>query len=60
MSNTSQFMTRPETLLTFSDYMEDFKVRVEVHNYEVNKLREDLSFLFNYLMDNVYYNVVNK
>ena len=60
MSNTSQFMTRPETLLTFSDYMEDFKARVEVHNYEVNKLREDLSFLFNYLMDNVYYNVVNK
>ena len=60
MSNTSQFMTRPETLLTFSDYMEDFKARVEVHNYEVKKLREDLSFLFNYLMDNVYYNVVNK
>ena len=60
MSNTSQFMTRPETLLTFSDYMEDFKVRVEIHNYEVKKLREDLSFLFNYLMDNVYYNVVNK
>ena len=60
MSNTSQFMTRPETLLTFSDYMEDFKARVEIHNYEVKKLREDLSFLFNYLMDNVYYNVVNK
>ena len=53
-------MTRPETLLTFSDYAEDFKVRVQIHNYEVKKLREDLSFLFNYLMDDVYFKVVNK
>ena len=60
MSNTSQFMTRPETLLTFSDYMEDFKARVEVHNYEVKKLQEDLKFLFSYLMDEVYFKVVNK
>ena len=60
MSNTSQFMTRPETLLTFSDYIEDLKARVEIHNYEVAKLREDLSFLFNYLMDDVYFKVVNK
>ena len=60
MSNTSQFMTRPETLLTFSDYMEDFQARVEVHNYEVQKLQEDLKFLFSYLMDEVYFKVVNK
>lgn len=60
MYHTRQFMSRPETLLTFSDYMEDFKARVEIHNYEVKKLREDLSFLFNYLMDDVYFKVVNK
>ena len=53
-------MSRPESLLTFSDYIEDFKVRIEIHNYEVNKLREDLSFIFNYLMDDVYFKVVNK
>ena len=53
-------MTRPETLLTFSDYMEDMKARVEIHNYEVKKLREDIKFLFDYLMDNVYFKVVNK
>ena len=60
MYHTRQFMSRPETLLTFSDYVEDFKARVEIHNYEVAKLREDLSFLFNYLMDDVYFKVVNK
>ena len=38
-------MTRPETLLTFSDYAEDFKARVEIHNYEWNKLMEDLNNL---------------
>jgi len=60
MYHTRHFMSRPESLLTFSDYIEDFKVRIEIHNYEVNKLREDLSFIFNYLMDDVYFKVVNK
>ena len=60
MYHTSQFMTRPETLLTFSDYVEDFKARVEIHNYEVQKLREDIKFLFDYLLDDVYFKVVNK
>lgn len=60
MYHTSQFMTRPETLLTFSDYVEDFKSRVEIHNYEVKKLREDIKFLFDFLMDDVYFKVVNK
>lgn len=54
------FMTRPETLLSFSDYMEDFKARVEIHNYEVNKLGQDIQFIFDYLMDEVYFKVVTK
>ena len=45
MYHTRQFMSRPETLLTFSDYAEDFKARVEIHNYEWNKLMEDLNSL---------------
>ena len=53
-------MSRPEALLTFSDYIEDFKARVEIHNYEVQKLREDIKFLFDYLMDGVFFKVVNK
>ena len=53
-------MTRPETLLTFSDYAEDFKARVQIHNYEVKKLREDLTLLFNYLTDKAYYKATNQ
>jgi len=53
-------MTRPETLLTFSDYVEDFKCRVEIHNYEVKKLSEDIKFMFDFLMDDVYFKYVNK
>jgi len=48
-------MTRPEPLLSFSDYAEDFKVRVQIHNYEVKKLGEDLSLLFNALTDKAFY-----
>ena len=60
MYHTRQFMSRPETLLTFSDYTEDFKARVEIHNYEVKKLREDIKFLFDFLLDDVYFKYVNK
>ena len=38
-------MNRPETLLTFSDYVEDVKVRWQIHLYEVEKLGEDLTQL---------------
>ena len=40
--------------------MEDFKARVEIHNYEVNKLGQDIQFIFDYLMDEVYFKVVTK
>tara|TARA_Y100000022_G_C13071817_1_gene293717 strand:+ start:479 stop:664 length:186 start_codon:yes stop_codon:yes gene_type:complete len=54
------FMTRPETLLSFADYVEDFKVRVEIHNYEVKKLSQDIQFIFDYLLDEVYFKVATK
>ncbi len=53
-------MVRPETLLSFSDYVEDFKARVEIHQYEVKELREDLSQFFNFITDKVYYNLTNR
>ena len=52
-------MNRPEPLLSFSDYLEDLKSRVEIHNYEVKKLHEDVKFVFDLFMDKVYYKVVN-
>lgn len=45
MYHTRQFMSRPEPLLSFSDYAEDIQARVQVHNYEWNKLMEDLNNL---------------
>ena len=54
------FMTRPETLLSFSDNVEDFKARVEIHNYEVKKLSQDIQFIFDYLLDEVYFKVATK
>ena len=53
-------MTRPEPLLSISDYMEDFKARVEIHNYEVKKLQQDIKFIFDFLLDDVYFKIVSK
>jgi len=33
----------PEVLITRQQYIEDIKVRWAIHQYEVNKLRDDLS-----------------
>jgi hypothetical protein len=33
----------PEVLITRQQYIEDIKVRWQIHQYEVNKLREDVS-----------------
>jgi hypothetical protein len=33
----------PEVLVTREQYIQDIKVRWQIHLYEVNKLREDLS-----------------
>jgi hypothetical protein len=32
----------PEVLITREQYFQDIKVRWEIHQYEVNKLREDV------------------
>ena len=53
-------MTRPETLLTFSDYVEDFKARVQIHNFEVKKLGDDISLVLNVLTDRAYYNLTDR
>ena len=53
-------MTRPETLLSFSDYVEDFKARVQIHNHEVKKLGEDISLLLNVLTDKAYYAAIDR
>ncbi len=34
--------TPPTPNLTFNDYKEDFKIRLEIHNYEVNVLIDDV------------------
>jgi hypothetical protein len=35
----------PQVLITRDQYFQDIKVRWEIHQYEVNKLREDVSKL---------------
>ena len=60
VSNQPQLMTRPEPLLSFSDYAEDFKARVQIHNYEVKKLTEELTLLFNALTDKAYYTAIDR
>lgn len=52
-------MNRPEPLLSFSDYLEDFKIRVKIHNYEVEKLYNDVKFMFDLVLDNGYYRLIN-
>ena len=51
---------RPEVLLSRADYIEDIKIRWEIHQYEVNKLAEDISCLFNMITDKVYYTVIDR
>ena len=46
-------MTRPEPLLSFSDYAEDIKVRWEIHQYEVSKLTDDVKQLFKFVKTKV-------
>ena len=59
-------MSRPEPLMHHVDYKEysslvlrDIKVRWQIHNYEVKKLAEDLSLLFNVITDKAYYAVID-
>ena len=51
---------RPEVLLSASDYMEDIKIRWQIHQYEVKKLQEDLSLVFNAITDKAFYATIDR
>ena len=60
-------MTRPTVVMEREDYaatfellFEDFKARLSIHNYEVKKLSEDLSLLFNVITDKAYYAAIDR
>ena len=53
-------MEREDYAATFELMFLDFKARVKIHNYEVKKLQQDIQFIFDYLLDDVFYKVVTK
>ena len=60
-------MTRPTVVMEREDYAAtlellflDVKARFRIHNYEVKKLSEDLSLLFNVITDKAYYAAINR
>ena len=60
-------MTRPTVVMEREDYAAtlellflDVKARFRIHNYEVKKLSEDLSLLFNVLTDKAFYAVTDR
>ena len=60
-------MTRPTVVMEREDYAATFellfldvKARFRIHNYEVKKLSEDLSLLFNVITDKAYYAAINR
>ena len=44
---------RPTTLLKSSDYINDIKIRFDIHNYEVNALINDIKWSYNQVRDYV-------
>ena len=60
-------MTRPTVVMEREDYAAtfellflDMKARFQIHNYEVKKLAEDFSLLFNVITDKAYYAVIDR
>ena len=60
-------MTRPTVIMEREDYAAtlellflDVKARFRIHNYEVKKLSEDLSLLFNVITDKAYYAAIDR
>ena len=60
-------MTRPTVVMEREDYAATFellfldvKARFQIHNYEVKKLAEDLSLLFNVITDKAYYSAIDQ
>ena len=44
---------RPSTLLKTSDYINDIKIRFDIHNYEVNALINDIKWGYKQVSDYV-------
>ena len=60
-------MTRPDVIMEREDYAATFellfldvKARFQIHNYEVKKLGEDLTLLFNAITDKAFYAVTDR
>ena len=60
MSRPSVVMEREDYAATFELLFEDFKARLDIHNYEVKKLGEDLSLLLNVITDKAYYSAIDR
>ena len=55
MTRPSVVMEREDYATTFELLFQDFKARLQIHNYEVKKLGEDLTLLFNAITDKAFY-----
>ena len=60
MSRPSVVMEREDYASTFELLFLDMKARFQIHNYEVKKLAEDLSLLFNVITDKAYYSAIDR
>ena len=60
MSRPSVVMEREDYAATFELLFLDMKARFQIHNYEVKKLAEDLSLLFNVITDKAYYSAIDR
>jgi len=60
MTRPSVVMEREEYAATFELLFLDVKARFLIHNYEVKKLAEDLSLLFNVITDKAYYSAIDR
>ena len=50
---TVETPVRPTTLLKSSDYLNDIKIRFDIHNYEVNALINDIKWGYKQVSDYV-------
>ena len=60
MTRPSVVMEREDYAATFELLFLDVKARFRIHNYEVKKLSEDLTLLFNVLTDKAFYAVTDR
>ena len=60
MNRPTVVMKREDYAATFELLFLDMKARFQIHNYEVKKLGEDLSLLFNVITDKAYYAAIDR